>query len=85
MDIRWEDGEEISTSIDLQKRILERMQFEKELEITEAAQKIKKAKASTSKGGKHFAGLEDTDFSNTCVQDHHGGVAANSAVRLPCG
>jgi hypothetical protein len=65
MDIRWEDGEEISTSIDLQKRIIERMRFEKELEITQAAQKIKKSKASTSKGGKHFAGLEDADFSNT--------------------
>ena len=65
MDIRWEDGEEISTSIDLQKRIIERMQFEKELEITQAKQKIKKAKASTSTGGKHFAGLEDSDFSNT--------------------
>ena len=65
MDIRWEDGEEISTSIDLQRRIIERMQFEKELEITQAAQKLKKAKASASKGGKHFAGLEDTDFSNT--------------------
>ena len=65
MDIRWEDGEEVSTSIELQKRIIERMQFEKELEITQAAQNIKKAKASTSKGGKHFAGLEDSDFSNT--------------------
>jgi hypothetical protein len=65
MDIRWEDGEEISTPIDLQRRIIERMQFEKELEKAQAAQKIKKAKASTSKGGKHFAGLEATDFSNT--------------------
>lgn len=65
MDIRWEDGEEISTSIDLQKRIIERMQFEKELEISEIAQKAKKAKTSASKGGKHFTGLEDADFSNT--------------------
>jgi hypothetical protein len=65
MDIRWEDGEEISTPIDLQKRIIERMRFEEELEITRAAQKIKKAKASSSKGGKHFTGLEATDFSNT--------------------
>lgn len=64
MDIRWEDGEEISTSIDLQKRIIERMQFEKELEISQVAQKAKKAKASTSKEGKHFAGLENTDFSD---------------------
>ena len=48
MDIRWEDGEEISTSIDLQRRIIERMEFEKELEIIQAAQKLKKAKASSS-------------------------------------
>lgn len=65
MDIRWEDGEEITTPIDLQQRIIERMRFEKELEIAQKAQKAKKAKASASKGGKHFEGLEDTDFSNT--------------------
>lgn len=65
MDIRWEDGEEISTPIDLQQRIIERMRFEKELAVTQLAQKAKKAKASASKGGKHFAGLEETDFSNS--------------------
>jgi hypothetical protein len=65
MDIRWEDGEEISTPIDLQQRIIERMRFEKELEAAQKAQKAKKAKASASKGGKHFEGLEDNDFSNS--------------------
>lgn len=65
MDIRWEDGEEISTPIDLQRRIIERMRFEKELEVIQTAQKAKKAKASASKGGRNFAGLEDTDFSST--------------------
>jgi hypothetical protein len=65
MDIRWEDGEEITTPIDLQQRIIERMRFEKELEVTLKAQKIKKAKASASKGGRHFEGLEETDFSNS--------------------
>ncbi len=65
MDIRWEDGEEISTPIDLQRRIIERMRFEKELAIIQIAQKAKKAKASASKGGKHFVGLEATDFSNS--------------------
>ena len=65
MDIRWEDGEETSTPIDLQQRIIERMRFEKELEILQKAQKAKKAKASASKGGKHFEGLEDADFSNS--------------------
>ena len=65
MDIRWEDGEEITTPIDLQQRIIDRMRFEKELEIAQKAQKAKKAKAAASKGGKHFEGLEDTDFSNS--------------------
>ena len=65
MDIRWEDGEEITTPIDLQQRIIERMRFEKELAVAQKAQKAKKAKASASKGGKHFEGLEDTDFSNS--------------------
>ena len=64
MDIRWEDGEEISTSIELQQRIIERMHHEKEMEEAQAVQKAKKAKASASKGGKHFSGLENSDFSN---------------------
>ena len=65
MDIRWESGEEISTPIELQQRILERMQHEKEMAEAKAIQKAKKAKASTSKAGKQFAGLEASDFSNT--------------------
>ena len=32
MDIRWESGEEISTPIELQQRIIEIMQHEKEME-----------------------------------------------------
>ena len=62
MDIRWESGEEISTPIDLQQRIIERMQHEKEIEEAKALQKAKKARASSSKAGKQFSGLSDTDF-----------------------
>lgn len=65
MDIRWEDGEEIETPIALQRRIIERMRFEVELEEARKAQKAKKAKASASKSGKLFLGLEDTDFTNS--------------------
>ncbi len=65
MDIRWEDGEEISTPIELQQRIIERMQHEKEMEKAQAIQKAKKAKTSSSKAGKQFSGLEDGDFSAT--------------------
>lgn len=62
MDIRWENGEEISTSIALQQRIIERMQHEKEMEMEQLAQK-KKAKAVTAKSRKPFSGFEPDDFS----------------------
>ncbi|PIE67056.1 MAG: hypothetical protein CSA23_05775 [Deltaproteobacteria bacterium] len=65
MDIRWENGEEISTPIELQQRIIERMQHEKEMEEALNLQKAKKAKAAASKSGKQFAGLESSDFRNT--------------------
>jgi len=65
MDIRWESGEEISTPIDLQLRIIERMQHEKEMEEAKALQKAKKAKAASSKAGKGFTGLDESDFGNT--------------------
>ena len=62
MDIRWENGEEVTTPIDLQQRIIERMQHEKEIEEAKALQKAKKARASSSKAGKQFSGLSDSDF-----------------------
>ena len=65
MDIRWESGEEISTPIDLQQRIIERMQHEKEMEEAKALQKAKKAKSASSKAGKGFTGLEESDFGST--------------------
>jgi len=64
MNIRWEDGEEISSPINLQQRIIERMAHEKELVAEQVAQKTKKAKSPASKGRKEFDGLEENDFSN---------------------
>ncbi len=64
MDIRWENGEEVSTPIILQMRIIDRLRREKENEAEEAAQKTKKAKAPASRGTKEFCGLEEDDFSN---------------------
>jgi hypothetical protein len=64
MDIRWENGEEISTPIALQQRIQERMQHEKEMEAEKLALK-KKAKSATPKSRKPFAGLDSSDFSRT--------------------
>ena len=68
MDIRWEDGEEISTPIALQQRIIERMRHEKELEKAEAGKKSKKAKARSGKGAKPFSGLEDGDFGESVTK-----------------
>jgi hypothetical protein len=65
MDIRWENGEEITTPIDLQQRIIERMRHEKEMEEAREKQKAKKAKAASSKAGKQFSGLEESDFGST--------------------
>jgi len=62
MNIRWEDGEEVSTPINLQQRILERMRHEKELEAERIAQKAKKAKSPSR--AKQFDGLEENDFNN---------------------
>jgi len=61
MEIRWENGEEISTSIALQQRIIERMQHEKEMEKEQQAQK-KKAKTASAKARKPFSGFEADDF-----------------------
>jgi len=64
MDIRWEDGEEISTSISLQQRIIERMRHEKELEKEQTTLNARKSKVSGSKTGKQFSGLEASDFTS---------------------
>jgi hypothetical protein len=47
MVIRWDDGNEITTTVDLQKRIIERMAFEKELK-----QREDQKKAPGGKGNK---------------------------------
>ena len=44
MVIRWEDGSEATTSLDLQYRIIERMAFEKDLEEQKKAKEKKKKK-----------------------------------------
>ena len=50
MDIRWVTGEEITTPIALQQRILERMHHEKELAKLKAFQAAKKAKVHVAIG-----------------------------------
>jgi hypothetical protein len=65
MVIRWENGEEISTEIDLQQRILERI--DRENRMREAARKKKaakpqKARSAASRYGNKFNGFEEGDF-----------------------
>lgn len=63
MVIRWENGEEIVTEIDLQRRIAERRQREKydaELKAKAAAKPARKSKAAAEKA--QFGGFAPTDF-----------------------
>ncbi len=67
MTIQWETGEQTSTSVDLQRKIIERIQFEKE---EREAKKVPKAhrkgrKASGSKLGGQFKGFAESDFKAT--------------------
>ncbi len=67
MDIRWESGEEISTPIALQQRIIERMEHEKELE-EEQVSRAKKTKAASGRSAKPFSGLENGDFGTSVAK-----------------
>jgi len=66
MTIQWETGEQASTSVDFQKRIIERIQFEIELrEEKKAGKARRKGRASTSKLGEQFKGFSESDFKKT--------------------
>ncbi len=66
MMIQWETGEQASTSVDLQKRIIERIQFEKELIEAQKAKALRKGqKAYISKAGELFKGFAESDFKVT--------------------
>ncbi len=62
MRIRWENGEEITSTLDLQQRIIERM--EHELELKEAAKRPKPSgsRPASASYGKGFKGLDESDF-----------------------
>ncbi len=65
MVIRWETGEEVATAIDLQQRILERLDLEKRLKEAarqKKAAKPQKTRSASSKYGNKFNGFEDGDF-----------------------
>ena len=67
MVIRWADGEEIRTDIELQRRIYSRRQWEKE----KIAAKANSAKSKAGRGAsamKEFSGLDESDFKETVTQ-----------------
>jgi hypothetical protein len=66
MTIEWETGEQASTSVSFQKRIIERIQFEKELIEEQKAKALRKGqKAYISKAGEQFKGFAESDFKVT--------------------
>ncbi len=73
MIIRWENGEQTSTPIDLQRKIIERMQREKEerdiKKIQNEPKKPKhKNKKFTSKHGAEFKGFKESDFKKNVTE-----------------
>jgi hypothetical protein len=65
MVIRWENGEEISTEIELQQRILERLDMEKRMKEAarlKKAAKPSKSRSASSRYGNKFTGFEAGDF-----------------------
>lgn len=63
--IRWKDGNEIVTTVDLQSRIIERMTREKESEKQEKDEKQQKRKEHKKKGSAGFSGFKSADFKDT--------------------
>ncbi len=61
MTIRWDHGEQISTSVDLQRRIIERMEDEKE-KAAKAKQKAKSGAGRSQRSAKAFPGFQEDDF-----------------------
>lgn len=66
MVIRWDNGEEISSSIELQERIIENMKFREQLTQNQNTPKpVNKIHRSS---GSQFSGLKNSDFKNNVVK-----------------
>ncbi|QTA79902.1 Uncharacterized protein dnl_21840 [Desulfonema limicola] len=68
MTIRWGNGEQVSTPKDLQRRILERIQFEKDRHEQLNNTAGSKTKKRAGSAGKVFTGLDNSDFKNSISQ-----------------
>lgn len=65
MVIRWENGEEVSTDIELQQRIAERRQWEQSNQPVKSASPKTVSKSGPSEKKNDFSGFLETDFKNT--------------------
>jgi hypothetical protein len=63
MRIRWDTGEEATTTKSFQRRVIERMQYERELKEKAQLESKNAAKRKTTSNAKDFEGLEEMDFS----------------------
>jgi len=84
--IRWKDGSEIVTTIDLQSRIIERMAREKESQRQEEVEKQQKREQHKQKGSAGFFGFKAGDFKNTSKdtvwrRQNHIGIAVIKELR----
>lgn len=70
MVIRWENGEEIRTPIQLQRQIQERRFWEKQAREKAKAASAKKMRQSAAGASHEFEGLAPTDFKNTAAKTH---------------
>ena len=85
MKIQWEDGETISTDIDLQRSIQMRRQMEVRYAEAEAAEK--KRKSARAAGSRRFDGFLPTDFKDSAARtrwrgrDQIGGAVSRKLSR----
>ena len=69
MVIRWKNGEQIRTEIDLQQRIQARRQREKfDMERLASIARFSSRKSTSSSGGQEFHGFQTSDFKNSAAQ-----------------
>lgn len=87
MEIQWDDGEKILTSVDLQRSIQIRKIMEKRLAEAEAAQKERAAARAAGARNRRFEGFEDGDFKESAVRtrwrsrDQLGGAVSQKLPR----
>lgn len=62
MEIRYEDGETMETPVRMQRRILDNMALEEQIQEQKEKQRRRKRRKKSSRYGREFEGLEEDDF-----------------------